>query len=162
MRQPWEMILSHLLMELTSLLAGRTMRTSGHDAFWLVFCSNTSTHCEWPTLIAMPPTSAAPAGYCPELTPPQLPSGKSQMFPLRLPNHSPCSHLFGYHPPVVQAVSLQLAVLPDCHMVSQPSSFHVVLAREFLWSMLFGLTPSKVFHIITSLLALVSAQSVMR
>lgn len=110
-------------MELTIPLAGRTMKTSGHDAFWLVFYSNTSTHCEWPTLVAIPLTAAAPAGYCPELTPPQFPSGKSQMFPLGLPSHSLCIHLFGYHPPVVQAVSLQLAIVPDCHTVSQLSSF---------------------------------------
>lgn len=44
------------------------------------------------------------------------------MFPLGLPSHSLYSHLFGCHPPVSQAVSLQLAVVPDCHMVSQPLS----------------------------------------
>lgn len=41
-------------------------------------------------------------------------------------------------------------------------TFHVVLARELLWSMIFGLPPSRVFHIITSLLASVCAQPAMR
>jgi len=59
----------------------------------------------------MPLTFTAPAGYCPEMTPLQLPSEKSQMFPVGLLSHSLCSHLFGYHPPVVQAVSLQLVVV---------------------------------------------------
>lgn len=80
MRQPWERILSHLPIELTALLADRTERTSGGDAFWLGLYSNTSTRCEWPALIAMPLTSAAPAGCCPELTPLQFPSGESQIF----------------------------------------------------------------------------------
>lgn len=41
-------------------------------------------------------------------------------------------------------------------------TFYVVLARELLWSMIFGLPPSRVFHIITSLLASVCAQPAMR
>lgn len=122
-QQPREIIPSHRLMELTALLAGTAMRTSGRDALWLLFYGDTSPRCAWPALAAVPLTPAAPAGCCPELTPPRLPSGSSQMFPPGLPSHSRCCHLFGYRPPVVQAVSSQLAGVPDCHMVFRPRSF---------------------------------------
>lgn len=81
---PWEMIHSHFLVELTALLAGRTIWTSGQNAFWLHFYSNTSTGCKRLPLIAMPLTPTAPAGCCPKLTPPQLPSGRSQNVPPRV------------------------------------------------------------------------------
>lgn len=157
------MIPSDFLMELTVLLASRTIWTSGHNAFWLDFYSNTSTGCKWPPLIAMPLTPTAPAGCCPELTTPQLPSGRSQMFPSGFPNHSLCSHLFGYCPPVVQAVSLQPALAPDFHMVFQPSSFKTFacsLPGSSCEEQFFGLTSSRVLHINIWLLALISAQPV--
>lgn len=160
---PWEMIHSHFLVELTALLAGGTIWTSGQNAFWLHFYSNTSTGCKRLPLIAMPLTPTAPAGCCPNLTPPQLPSGRSQMFPPGFPSHSLCSHLFEYCPPVVQAVSLQLGVVPDCHTVSQPSSFKPFVffsTGSSCEEWFFGSTPSRVFHINIWLLAPISAQPV--
>lgn len=64
-QQPRGMVLSHLLMELTAIWAGRTVRVSGHDAFWLVLLSNTSTHCEWLTLVAMPLVRIRPQAHTP-------------------------------------------------------------------------------------------------
>lgn len=96
----------------------------------------------------------------------QFPSGESQIFLSGLPSHSLCSHLFGYHPPVVQAVSLQLVVVPDCHMASEPPSL-----KPFMFSLpgssceaclLARLQAGSFISPLTSLPAPGSAQPVMR